>query len=337
MKIGILTFHDAHNYGAVLQAYALKTYLNNNGFETRIINYHHYTIPDGYPKENNIPRWEKFNKFISELIDEEEKIYTSEEELEKLDMDFWICGSDQIWNPELTRGLNKGFFLNFKTDGKKISYATSIGHKKLDKKIERKFANNIEQIECISVREKTLKNYLKEFTDKNIELVLDPVFLLEKEDYDKLTTENKYGEYILIYELVPDIRLTNIAKLISEKTNLKIIELNDKHKENYFCTQISDAGPKEFLTLMKNAKVIISNSFHATAFSIIFNKEFYIVSRENKNARMENILEIVGMQDRLIEHIEEIYKVKTIDYDKANEQLNIEKNNSKKFLKNALK
>lgn len=337
MKIGILTFHDAHNYGAVLQAYALKTYLNKDGFDAKIINYHHYTIPDGYPKENNISRWEKFNKFIFELIDQEEKTYISEEELEKLDIDFWICGSDQIWNPELTRGLNKGFFLNFMTKGKKISYATSIGHDRLDEKIEKEFSKNIEQIECISVREKSLKNYLKEFTDKNIEQVLDPVFLLEEQDYDKLILENKYGEYILIYELVPDIRLTNVAKKISENTNIKIIELNDKHKENYFCNQISDAGPNEFLTLMKNAKIIISNSFHATAFSIIFNKDFYIISRENKNARMENILEIVDMKDRLIDNIEDIYNVKSIDYNKANEKLNVEKNKSKKFLKSALK
>ena len=83
MKVGILTFHDAHNYGAVLQAYALKKYIGKLGHNVRIINYHHYTIPDGFPKENNEKRWEKFNDFIKELIDYDEEVYQSDEELEK--------------------------------------------------------------------------------------------------------------------------------------------------------------------------------------------------------------------------------------------------------------
>lgn len=119
MKVGILTFHDAHNYGAVLQAYALKKYIQKLGYEVKIINYHHETIPDGYPKEDNEKRWEKFNKFIKTLIDNEEKVYTKEEDLEQLDIDFWICGSDQIWNTEITRGFNRGFFWTSKQMAKK--------------------------------------------------------------------------------------------------------------------------------------------------------------------------------------------------------------------------
>lgn len=337
MKVGILTFHDAHNYGAVLQAYALKKYLIKLGYEAKIINYHHYTMPDGFPKSYNEKRWEKFNSFIKNLIDNEEKVYQTEEELEKLEIDFWICGSDQIWNPEITKGINKGFFLDFKTKGKKISYAVSMGIPELPKQYEEEFKKCIEKLDYISVREEALKDYVKRFTDKTVTRTIDPTLLLEKKEYEELTLENKYGKYVLINELTPDERLTQIAKRIALEKNLKIIELNDKKKENYFCEQISDASPQEYLTLIKNANAIITNSFHGTVFSIIFEKEFYTITRLNRNSRMENILDIVDMRDRLITEIEEVDHIKEQDYNKAKENLKKEVDKSKRFLEEVLK
>ena len=336
MKVGILTFHDAHNYGAVLQAYALKKYIKKLGYDVKIINYHHKTIPDGFPREGHEVRWDKFNKFIQELTDHEQKVYTTEEELEKLDIDFWICGSDQIWNTEITRGFNKGFFLDFNTKGKKISYAVSMGIPELPKNEEEDFKQSINKLDCISVREESLKNYAEKFTEKEVTKTLDPTLLLNAEDYNDLIMENKYGDYILIYALGPDERLTKIAKKIAEKKNIKIIELNDKKQENYFCEQISDAGPEEFLTLFKNAKAVVTNSFHGTIFSIIFQKEFYTITRLNRNSRMENILDIVEMRDRLIDKIEEIDNVKEQNYERAIKNLEEEKRKSQEFFKNAL-
>lgn len=337
MKVGILTFHDAHNYGAVLQAYALKKYIQKLGYEVKVINYHHETIPDGFPRENNKKRWERFNKFIQELIDDEQQVYTREEELEKLDIDFWICGSDQIWNTEITRGFNKGFFLDFKTNGKKISYAVSMGIPELPKEFEMQFKESLNKLDEISVREDSLQQYAQKFTNKNVEKVLDPTLLLEENDYDDLILENKYGEYILIYALGPDNRLTKIANKIAKEKCIKIIELNDKKVENYFCEQISSAGPEEFLTLIKNAKAIITNSFHGTIFSIIFKKEFYTITRLNRNSRMENILKIVKMEDRLIDEIDDLNKIKEQNYERAYIELEKEKQKSKKFIEKALK
>lgn len=337
MKVGILTFHDAHNYGAVLQAFALKKYIQKLGYEVSIINYHHETIPDGYPKENNEKRWEKFDKFIKELIDYDTKTYINEQELETLDIDFWICGSDQIWNTEITRGFNKGFFLDFNTNGKKISYAVSMGIDELPKEQEEDFKNSLNKLNKISVREETLQKYAKKFTDKEVEKVLDPTLLLEEKDYESLILDNNYGEYVLIYALGPDERLIKIANKIAKEKNVKIIELNDKKNENYFCEQISDAGPDEFLTLIKNAKAVVTNSFHGTIFSIIFEKEFYTITRLNRNSRMKNILKIVDMEDRLIDKVEELEKIKVQDYKKAYYRLNVEKEKSKEFLNKALK
>ncbi len=337
MKVGILTFHDAHNYGAVLQAYALKKYIQNIGYDTKIINYHHENIPDGYPKENNEKRWEKFNKFINELIDYDTKTYVSEEQLEQLDIDFWICGSDQIWNTNITMGFNKGFFLDFNTNGKKISYAVSMGVKELPKEQEEDFKNSINKLDNISVREESLKNYAERFTNKKVERVLDPTLLLGKEDYENLILENNYGDYILVYALMPDERLNQIASKLSKEKNVKVIELNDKKIEKYYCEQVSDAGPNEFLTLIKNAKAIITNSFHGTIFSIIFQKEFYVITRKNMNARVENILKIINMEDRLVDKIEDLEDIKVQDYKEAFKKLNKEKEKSINFLKNSLK
>lgn len=338
MKIGILTFHDAHNYGAVLQAYALKTYLKGLGHNTRIINYHHENLPYGFPRENNPIRWEKFEVFIKELIDNDEKVYIREEELEKLDIDAWICGSDQIWNTEITGFFNNGLFLNFNTNAKKISYAVSMGIKRLPKEYEEQFRHSLKNLDSISVREETLKEYAKEFVDKNITRTLDPTLLIEEKDYEDLILENNYGKYILIYELVPDKRLIEVAEKLSIETGLKIIELNDKKKANYSYNQISDAGPDEFLTLIKNAKFVVTNSFHGTIFSIIFKKEFFTITRtEDRNTRLENILNIVDMKDRLIDNTEDFYKVKKQDYKKAYVNLRKEKQKSIDFLKDALK
>ncbi len=355
-KVGILTFHDAHNYGAVLQAYALKKYLINLGLDATIINYHHYNIPDGFPKKRIIKektihnvakhiyshkdhnlRWKKFSSFIKNLVDNEENVYTNEEELSKLNIDYWICGSDQIWNTEITRGFNKGFFLDFETKGKKISYAVSMGIPELEKKYEKEFENSIKKIDHLSVREESLKEYIKRFSDREVVKVLDPTLLLERKDYEDILLENKIKEkYLLIYALGPDERLTEIAKKKAKENNLKIIELNDFKKIGYFCDQISNAGPEEFITLIRNAECIVTNSFHGTIFSIIFGKEFYTITRLNRNSRMENILEIVDMRDRLLDKVEDMDNVKSQDYKKAYERLENEAKKSKEFLINSL-
>lgn len=362
MKIGILTFHDAHNYGAVLQAYALKKYLMNMGYDSVVINYHHKDIPDGFPKKrkiikgdslkeiyahfkkmryshkSHILRWNKFNKFIKDLTNNCNYVYDCEEKLSKIeDIDVWICGSDQIWNPDITRGLNKGFFLHFETKAKKISYATSMGIEKLEEKYEEDFKKYINAIDHISVREDQLKNYTTKFTKKEVQKVLDPTLLINEEEYKDLIVPVKKKNYLLIYALGPDERLTKLANKIAKQKNLKIIELNDLHKKNYMFEQVSDAGPEEFVSLIKNANYIVTNSYHGTIFSMIFNKEFYVITRNNRNSRMETLLKTAEISERLLEGNVDVDLDKLIDYEKVKEKLKVEIDKSKKFLEESLK
>lgn len=362
MKIGILTFHDAHNYGAVLQAYGLKKYLKNIGHDAVVINYHHKNIPDGFPKKrkmikgdslkeiyahfnkmrcshkSHLLRWNKFNKFINELTNNCKYVYDSEEELSNLkDIDVWICGSDQIWNPDITRGLNKGFFLHFETKAKKISYATSMGIEKLDEKYEKDFEKYINNLDHISVREEQLQQYARSFTKKTVEKVVDPTLLVEKEEYNELIIPIKKQNYLLIYALGPDDRLTTLAKKIAKEKDLVIVELNTLYKKKYEFEQVSDAGPEEFVSLIKNADYIITNSYHGTIFSMIFNKEFYVITRKNRNSRMETLLKTAGISERLLDDDIQIELNKKIDYKEVEEKLKEESDKSKKFLEEALK
>lgn len=287
-------------------------------------------------KDHNL-RWNKFNTFIKDLVDNENRVYTNEDELEKLDINYWICGSDQIWNTDITMGFNKGFFLDFDTKGIKISYAVSMGIPKLDEKYEDEFEKAINKIDYLGVREEKLKEYIKGFTKKEVTRTVDPTLLLKQEDYNDLLLESKIKEkYLLIYALGPDDRLTEIAKKKAIENNLKIVELNDMNKKKYFCDQISSAGPEEFLTLIKNAEIIVTNSFHGTIFSAIFEKDFYTITRLNRNSRMENVLDILEMRDRLLESVEDLKNVKKQDYEKAYKNLKKETQKSKEFLCNAL-
>ena len=352
MNIGILTFHDAHNYGAVLQAYALKKYLENQNHNARVINYHHSNIEDGFPQSRNkeklgktnlemkfsekahLERWEKFDDFIKKLTNNEKKVYDSEEELEKIeDIDIFICGSDQIWNPDITQGLNKGFFLYFKTRAKKMAYAASMGIEKLKDEDEVDFEEYLNGLDFISVREQSLKLYSEKFTKKEVIQVLDPTFLLEKEQYNELLHEVEAKKYLLIYALGPDERLTKLAKYISKEQNLEVIELNDFEEKDYQFRQISNAGPSDFLSLIKNAEVVITNSFHGTIFSILFEREFYTLTRGNRNSRMESLLRTAGLQERLLHKNLSIDLKNKINFIKVKDNFTKKINQSKDFLK----
>lgn len=356
MKIGILTFHDAHNYGAVLQAFALKKYLKNVGADARIINYHHVDMEYGFPRKRKLKekslrgvykhlyskkdhylRWEKFEKFIKELIDGEDETYRTEESLGKLDIDVWISGSDQIWNSEITHGLNRGYYLDFETNGKKVTYAVSMGIDKLDDHLEEDFKNYLKNIDCISVREASLKEYIEKFIDMPVEKVVDPTLLLTNDDYKELYLNRIIKEdYLLIYALKTDERLKKMAEKIAAERKLKIIEINDYKNPNYYCTQISNAGPHEFVTLFRDASFVISNSYHGTVFSILNHKEFITFRFMNRNSRMETLLASAGLSERLIQTVEEYKNLKPINYKEVEEKMKKDINSSKDFIKRTI-
>lgn len=339
-KVGILTFHCSDNYGAMLQAYALKTYLRRNNYQADLIRYEpisllgkHWLFP--YTKQKTpihtaywsfkgfVKNLKKGNNFFEQrknmqafrekyIYDSDKKV--SKSQLEDLDYNTLIVGSDQIWSPSITHGLDSAYFGAFTayTHKNVISYAASMGGKSLPAKYDKDMKEMLKNLNNISVREKEAIEYLKQFTDKEITEVLDPVFLLRKEDWQVIETKPAETDYILIYETFPNKDLEDKAKELAKKEGLKVIRINPVEEandpeiiENY------TSGPSEFIGYINNAKYVFTNSFHATAFSIILEKQFVVFLLENIGLRLKNVLENFDLLDR-------------IDYDNLHKEINWE-------------
>lgn len=326
-NIGILTFHCSDNYGAMLQAYAMKTFLINNGQNARIIRYEplsltgkHFLFP--YIKQKtpihtaywsfrgflkNLKKGSNFkiqhdnmNKFRKKyLIKDEKKI--SPAQINSLGLDILILGSDQIWNPDITYGLDDMYFgANFK--GKKISYAASIGGSKLNRSYDTKMKKLISNLDSISVRESKVIDYIKQFTDKEVIEVLDPVFLINKKDWEQISAKPLESKYILLYETYEDKELERKAKETAAKHGLKVIRLNPigETSDNNIIENYT-SGPAEFLGYILNADFVFTNSFHATSLSIILNKKFFVKLPVNVGERVKNVLSNLNLISRMKE------------------------------------
>ena len=367
-KIGIITFQNAHNYGAVLQLYALKTYLERQGYSVDVINYINQQIKSQYPLFPKVPfqtyrkkvilesilkipinivknlyalpqhiiKYKKFNRFIHKIV-KTPKMYHTKDIEKSNKYDAYICGSDQIWNPSLTNGLDPIYFCGFGTKAIKISYAASMGLKKLPALEEVKFQRLITNFDYLGVRESSLKDYISNFTNQEVTENVDPTLLLDQEDYLSLIKDNVYGKYIFVYSLVDDDKLFACAEKLSKDKNLPIIELRYKkiYKHRKY-NQVADSGPEDFLCLIKNAEYVVTNSFHGTVFSIIFEKKFYAVYNEWGTSRLKTILEKVGLLDRYINDYDEIAQLKDIDFSKVKKEVKKLRKESCEFLKSAL-
>lgn len=366
MKICTITCHDVYNHGASMQAYALMTYLKSLGHDVEIIDYkpdylsNHYNL-----KSINNPKWEKniLTKFIyltlkmpgrlislkrKKVFDEfkeknliiTKKRYTSNEELKKdlPQADAYICGSDQIWNSLHKNGKDPAFYLDFVPDNKiKASYAASFATDTIDDKYKPMVKEKVSKLDGVGVREKSGVKIVKELgIDKAINVV-DPVFLLDRKEWDKIGTETFNDKYILVYDFDKSNLVERLATDIAKKKGYKIYTIN-ADKPKYADKHFNLSGPSTFVSLVKNAEYVISNSFHAVVFSAIYNKNIVIVNRtENINTRMRDLLDDLNLKDRLVNKdykLEEI--LKKVDYNSANKVLTEKIAFSKKYLNDVL-
>lgn len=362
-KIGILTFHNAHNYGAVLQAYALKTKLNRMGYDAAVLNYQNKYIAKTYRKVLHIDFWKRdilpsrwgkvlrevrdvfyglkewqkqwkvFEDFIAEkLLDGNNKLL-SLEDIATRNCDVYILGSDQIWARELTHGMDPAYFGQFAPDNKKISYAASVPNGSIPENEKPYFKQYLQSLSHISVREEKLAEALCELTGRDVDTVIDPTLLLEKADYQTLLHEKplKQADYVFAYFVVENEILSRCAKKAAELMGCELIELHYK-KTPEICgdNMIFDAGPSEFLTYIRDAKMVVTNSFHGTVFSILFQKKFYSVYKEN--GRIENLLGFLGLKERHITEENQIQIEQEIDYAKSEELLKEYRRLSVEFL-----
>ena len=279
-KIGILTYHKANNLGAVLQAYALQHKLLqiSQVDNVEIIDYDNGIFVEKI-KNNSIKSVFKniyykiknkgFTKFRQKYLNLSDS-YTLDTINKSNDVyDIFITGSDQVWNLSCS-GNDYNYFLNFTNKDKvKISYAASIGIYEFKEDERKKLHEILNSFDMISIRENnSLRQF--DFIDKEIRVVPDPVFLLNKNEWEEIIPKRIIKQdYILVYLIQDDINVMKNAERYAKENNLKLIS-NKKSIEF-----ILNNSPEKFLSWIKYAKCIFTNSFHGTAFSLIFEKDFY--------------------------------------------------------------
>lgn len=319
MKIGILTFHCAHNYGAVLQAYGLLEFLKSQGHEVHIIDYrpmiliapyrifHWNTL--FYPKAflskllllpSAWLRSQRFDRFI------QNRLCVDSLALENMqnDYDAFVFGSDQIWNPKILQGFDPVYFGKFKAASAKklIAYAASLGKKELTDDEKNYFKEALKSFQAISVREYSLKQLLSPLTDKPIQTVADPTLLLEQSYWEKMAVKpNLRRPYVLVYQVVHDPNTMRIARHLASQIGGEVVELKAKLSlTNQSRYQI--ASPEAFVGYFKYATCVVTTSFHGTAFSIIFKRPFYTLKLNTPaDARSEALLAQLALSERMIE------------------------------------
>ncbi|MFB6801743.1 polysaccharide pyruvyl transferase family protein [Peribacillus butanolivorans] len=284
----------------------------------------------------------KINRFVKSNMELTSKTFNSNEELKNanLNSNLYIVGSDQVWNSQLSEGqLDPAYFLDFTDSNNKIAFSSSIGRTDVNVKELNEMKKYLDGFLKISVREQSAKQLLEGAGVKNVTNVLDPVFLLKKEDYVKYIKPVKYEKYLLIYSFEKNPVLEKIALEISRELNLKIIEIGI-FKSKYKCDKyVQNGGIEDFLSLIYFADFIITSSFHGTAFSILLNKQFISVAPSIRRTRLENITNLFEVSDRLISD-EDNYILKDllnpIKYEKINELLVQHSKKSQKFLEEAI-
>jgi hypothetical protein len=366
VKIGILTYQRAHNYGALLQVYSTQTFLQELGHEVEVIdywpNYHaqeykllpyfnarsfrakiKYILLLGIGYSRILKRSRQYKKFEKEKLNLSDKPqYRNKEALNEVKYDVVIYGSDQIWRKQdypIFKGFDVTYFGSYPlTAHKKVTYAASMGVIDLEDEDLVFLKRMMNNFDVISVREAELKKLLENVTGHEISLVLDPVFFLDKEKWQTLIPERKIKEkYILLYQLVPSEESLKLTDKLQRYFEYKVIEIRGRvnsllHGSRYR----QNESPFEFLSLIKNAEIVVSTSFHGAAFSLIFEKQFYTVGMGNNSGRIMTLLSSLEIGNRYLLSIEDANIQEVIDYNSINKKLNEIRENSIVFLKNAL-
>lgn len=329
-KIGILTFHWADNYGAMLQAFGLKTWLARQMYAPFIINYspahlrgRDWLVPYEPLKPAKSRLIFTIKRFVCNILTGNEwflqkrnmrqfresyltadhhKILHRHRSLSNIDADAVIVGSDQIWNPDITFGLLPAYFGAFKNARikKTIAYGASLGSNSLPKEYEAEFAGLLDSVDSISVREKGTVEYIRNRFYRKAVDVLDPVFLLNAQDWLALESCPIQSDYIFYHETEPNEDLRRAACKLAEEKGLKVIALAYRlmRPPVPFHTVYS-AGPAQFLGYIHQAKYVLTNSFHAVSFSLIFHKSFLVYNHSVKGARIKDLLSSLGMKERI--------------------------------------
>lgn len=356
MKIGLITFHLSKNYGAILQTYALQTVLQNYSQTVEIINYSPQArksrdfLIGPIPKYNhrssglryaagilykylldiinlsqNKRRRAYFHHFFKKYLQLSKWQYNSYNELQFSPplYDFYLIGSDQVWNPINTGGrLDPAYFLAFVGKDKgRASYASSLGS--FDPSNSAEFKNLIQNVDQISVRESSSVPLVEAVSGKGVMCVLDPTLLLTADEWKNiaLAPAKISNEFILVYQLGNN-KVHKLAEQVAAHLHLPIKYI--RYNAYPLKYTASFVRIEEFVWCFSHASFVVTDSFHGTAFSIIHKKPFYTIQNKGNHKRVYDLLTSLGISDRLFINDAKINSIDTsIDYDLVYEKLNL--------------
>lgn len=325
-KIGIITYHRAFSYGAQLQAYALATYLKQLEFNAEVIDYS--DIGEGkrpgislisikvfiktlisyilsIPNEDK--RRKRFEYFLNNYIPKSSKRYPTPDSIREIEKnyDFFITGSDQVWCPLINLG-DLNFLLNFVKDkNKKFAYAASFGVSQLEPEVFDIYKRCLSEFKRILIRENDGQKLIDEMLGYKPDIVLDPTFLISPLEWSKLSIYpfKKREKYILCFKIITATPIYyQYIRALHEMTGYKIIHIDTSYRyKRVYGNLYSKGGPLEWLGLIENAAIVVTNSFHGTVFSILFHKPFYTVLNQNdRNSRIIELTKKFHLEDRLV-------------------------------------
>lgn len=365
-KVGIITFHHAkHSYGAFLQAFATIRAVENLGYDAEIINYENVyeqseikTRHAGF-KERAVRffNWAlrffvfggmadpcRSKKELDQFYRSVSKRYSSLKELNETSYDILICGSDQIWNPDVCNGIDPAFYLNFgESDAVRISYASSMGSYHFTQDELLRIKSYLSRFAAVSVREKYAADILMTVCKSSIKVVCDPTLLLTGEQWRKefqqeFSVFKKEEPYILTYFVGGNITeyWERISEIV-ERLKMPVYNVQSHSKRyNHVKKSVYNIMPGELLAYIENADIVLTDSFHGTAFSINLCKDFVSVLNRKNPVRVINLLECLDLKDRLDDN-KQMKLTGGIDYDKVNIKLQDFRKDSYEWLENAMK
>jgi len=366
MKIGILTYHRAENYGALLQSYALLSFLRSLGHDVSFVDYWpeyhkdyfrilphrrfrqvgvkhkalilYQAIVWGLPR---LKRKRVLKHFMyTHLGVAHSAEYSSENEICS-EFDVVVYGSDQIWRQQKLpghSGVDYWYYGSENVRARKIAYAASMGASELAEEEKQKVRQLLNGFEALSVRESSLHDFL-DLMGYSSSIVVDPVFLLTAEQWRKLyrselLSNTRKQKYILFYNLLNSPVSSSFAEKLSKLHNLPIVEITKKYGIKQLGGRyVQSASVPEFLSLVDNAEYVVSNSFHGVAMSIIFEKQFFAVGMGNKADRVQSLLQAFHIEERFINEIATVSE-DMIDYTVLQNKREKYIQESKIFLKN---
>ena len=369
MRVAIITFVRAYNYGAVLQAYALNRIISNFDIDCRVIDYYPAYFYKQYHFSNQVKlrikpsrspmfwwnnnttffnvftRCKKFDKFIRKYIRKTEQQFCSYDDLKNCNcFDIYISGSDQVWNPGLCK-FDESYYLTFCKNKKRYSYAASFGMKTIPEKYKSEIIRRLSNWNGYSVREMSGKELLYELTGEKAVCCCDPTLLLSSEEWRLLVSSKKKNDYILIYFVDEAKYLLECGQKLAEQFQMDVYCIhsslnpeyyNRKYFYNYKVNYLNNCSPKDFINLFANANYVITDSFHGTIFSVVFHKQFLTRTKMEDNTvneRISSFLKDLCIVDRDI-NIEKLTNIdNAIDWEKVERNLERFKKDSLEYIK----